>query len=290
MNILDELKERILICDGAWGTTMQSMGLQPGECPELWNLTRRDDVLAIARSYVMAGSDIIETNSFGANRIKLAQYGLAEKCTEINETAAAISREAAGTALHVAGSVGPTGKILMMGDVTPEELYDVFAEQTSALEKGGADIILIETMSDPQEASIAVRAAKENTNCVVACTMTFDRGPGGFYTIMGTTPADMVKILKDAGADIVGSNCGNGTEVLTGVARSIREADPNIPLLIQPNAGIPHLVDGKTIFPESPETMVSYVPELIDLRVNIIGGCCGTTPQHIKAIASIIKK
>lgn len=286
MSILDEIKTRVLLCDGAWGTTMMMRGLQPGECPELWNIERGNDVFEIARSYAEAGSDIIETNSFGANRIKLSQYGLSERTAEINEAAAAVSRKAAGNGIHVAGSIGPTGKMLIMGDVTSEELYEVFREQASALEKGGADIILIETMTEPGEAIAAIRASKENTKCTVIATMTFDSGPGGFYTIMGTTPAEMVALLREAGADIVGANCGNGTAVLTGVARSIREADRDVPIIIQPNAGVPQLVDGKTVFPESPETMASFVPELISLGVNIIGGCCGTTPEHIRAIAN----
>ncbi|HRT47812.1 MAG TPA: homocysteine S-methyltransferase family protein [Bacteroidales bacterium] len=286
MNILDEIKTRVLLCDGAWGTLLQQKGLQPGECPELWNLTRRDDVLDIARSYIEAGADIIETNSFGGSRIKLSQYGLDDKASLINETAATISREAAGPDRHVAGSIGPTGKILMTGDVTADELYEAFSEQAIALEKGGADIIIIETMSDAEEAAIAVKAAKENTRCTVIATMTFNPAPDGtYYTIMGVTPADMIRILREAGADIIGSNCGNGTEVLTGVARAIREADREVPLIIQPNAGVPQLIDGKTIFPESPEIMSSFVPELVSIGVNIIGGCCGTTPEHIKAIA-----
>ena len=286
MNILDEIKTRVLLCDGAWGTLLQQKGLQPGECPELWNLTRRDDVLDIARSYIEAGADIIETNSFGGSRIKLSQYGLDDKASLINETAATISREAAGPDRHVAGSIGPTGKILMTGDITADELYEAFSEQAIALEKGGADIIIIETMSDAEEAAIAVKAAKENTRCTVIATMTFNPAPDGtYYTIMGVTPADMIRILREAGADIIGSNCGNGTEVLTGVARAIREADREVPLIIQPNAGVPQLIDGKTIFPESPEIMSSFVPELVNLGVNIIGGCCGTTPEHIKAIA-----
>ena len=286
MNILDEIKTRVLLCDGAWGTLLQQKGLQPGECPELWNLTRRDDVLDIARSYIEAGADIIETNSFGGSRIKLSQYGLDDKASLINETAASISREAAGPDRHVAGSIGPTGKILMTGDITADELYEAFSEQATALEKGGADIIIIETMSDAEEAAIAVKAAKENTRCTVIATMTFNPAPDGtYYTIMGVTPADMIRILREAGADIIGSNCGNGTEVLTGVARAIREADREVPLIIQPNAGVPQLIDGKTIFPESPEIMSSFVPELVNLGVNIIGGCCGTTPEHIKAIA-----
>lgn len=286
MNILDEIKTRVLLCDGAWGTLLQQKGLQPGECPELWNLTRRDDVLDIARSYIEAGADIIETNSFGGSRIKLSQYGLDDKASLINETAATISREAAGPDRHVAGSIGPTGKILMTGDITADELYEAFSEQATALEKGGADIIIIETMSDAEEAAIAVKAAKENTHCTVIATMTFNPAPDGtYYTIMGVTPADMIRILREAGADIIGSNCGNGTEVLTGVARAIREADREVPLIIQPNAGVPQLIDGKTIFPESPEIMSSFVPELVSIGVNIIGGCCGTTPEHIKAIA-----
>ncbi|HOK73586.1 MAG TPA: homocysteine S-methyltransferase family protein [Bacteroidales bacterium] len=286
MNILDEIKTRVLLCDGAWGTLLQQKGLQPGECPELWNLTRRDDVLDIARSYIEAGADIIETNSFGGSRIKLSQYGLDDKASLINETAASISREAAGPDRHVAGSIGPTGKILMTGDITADELYEAFSEQATALEKGGADIIIIETMSDAEEAAIAVKAAKENTHCTVIATMTFNPAPDGtYYTIMGVTPADMIRILREAGADIIGSNCGNGTEVLTGVARAIREADREVPLIIQPNAGVPQLIDGKTIFPESPEIMSSFVPELVSIGVNIIGGCCGTTPEHIKAMA-----
>ncbi|MGQ9621163.1 MAG: homocysteine S-methyltransferase family protein [Bacteroidales bacterium] len=291
MTILDKIKTRVLLCDGAWGTFLLKKGLQPGECPELWNLTRPEDVLDIACSYVEAGSDIIETNSFGANRIKLSQYGLDEKTCEINRIAASISRKAAGPHIHVAGSIGPTGKMLITGEVTHSELYEVFTEQAKALEKGGADIIIIETMTDPDEASAAVRASKENTKCTVIATMTFDSVDGkNFYTIMGTSPADMTRILKEAGADIVGSNCGNGTAVLTSIAKAIREADKDVPLIIQPNAGIPQLIDGNTVYPETPEKMASYVPELIKLGVNIIGGCCGTTPKHIRAIADRLRK
>lgn len=291
MNILEEIKTRVLLCDGAWGTLLQAKGLKPSECPELWNLTRRKDVLDIARSYIEAGADIIETNSFGGSRIKLSQFGIGEKTPEINEVAAAISREAAGPNRHVAGSIGPTGKMLITGDVTPDELYEVFSEQAAALERGGVDIIIVETMADPEEAAIAIRAAKKSTGCTVIATMTFDPSPSGdYYTIMGTTPSDMVRILKEAGVDIVGSNCGNGTEILTGIARAIRKADKEIPLIIQPNAGLPELIDGKTVYRESPEFMASFVPELVNLGVNIIGGCCGTTPEHIRAIGNKLRK
>ena len=286
MTILDEIKQnKILLADGAWGTFLQAKGLKPGECPELWNITHRKDVLDIAESYLLAGSDIIETNSFGGSIFKLSQYGLGDRVSEINQAAAAISREAAGKKKHVAGSVGPTGKMLLTGDVTEKELYDAFREQAVALEKGGADIIIIETMMAIDEASLAVRAAKENTKCTVIVTMTFTRTPKGEYrTMMGVSPEEMVRSMKEAGAQIIGSNCGNGIEDMTGIVKAIRAADNEIPVIIQANAGLPELIDGKTIFRESPEMMASFVPELIKAGVNIIGGCCGTTPEHIREI------
>ena len=224
------------------------------------------------RIYIHAGSDIIETNSFGGNSFKLSQYGLGNRVSELNEAAAAISREAAGNSKHVAGSVGPTGKMLLMGDVTETELYDAFREQAIALEKGGADIIIIETMSALDEASLAVRAARENTKCTVIITMTFSKIPEGEYrTMMGVSPEEMVISMKEAGAHIVGSNCGNGIEDMIGIVKAIRATDNNIPVMIQANAGIPELIDGKTIFRESPEMMASFVPELIKAGANIIG-------------------
>jgi 5-methyltetrahydrofolate--homocysteine methyltransferase len=290
MTILEELEQkRTLLSDGAWGTFLQAKGLNPGECPELWNITRRSDVLEIARSYLQAGSDIIETNSFGGSRIKLSQYGLGDRVSEINEAAASISREAAGNNKHVAGSIGPTGKMLLMEDVTEAELYDGFREQAVALEKGGADIIIIETMSAVDEASLAVKAARENTKCTVIITMTFSgNSKGEYHTLMGVSPAEMVNSMKEAGAHIVGSNCGNGIEEMTGIVRAIRAADDKIPVMIQPNAGTPELIDGKTVFRESPEFMASFVPQLIKAGVNIIGGCCGTTPAHIREMGNMI--
>ena len=291
MSILNKLtNNHILLSDGAWGTFLQATGLKPGECPELWNVTRRDDVIRIAKAYVEAGSDIIETNSFGGSIFKLSQYGLGDRVFELNKAAAEISREAAGNTVHVAGSVGPTGKMLIMGDVTEEELYNAFREQSLALEAGGADIIIIETMSALDEASLAVKAARENTKCTVIATMTFERNPdGGYRTMMGASPDEMVSALKEAGAHIVGSNCGNGIEDMTGIVKEIRRADSHIPVMIQANAGIPELTDGKTVFRESPEMMASHVPALIEAGANIIGGCCGTTPEHIREIGKIIR-
>jgi len=291
MNILDELKQnKVLFSDGAWGTFLHEKGMNPGECPELWNITHREEVKDIAESYVNAGSDIIETNSFGASGLKLSQYGLSDRVAEINEAAALISREAAGNR-YVAGSIGPTGKMLIMGDVTGEELYENFKEQSIALEKGGADIIIIETMSALDEASLAVKAAKENTKCTVIITMTFEKDPQGrYYTMMGVSPVEMVVSMKEAGAHIVGSNCGNGIEDMLGVVKVIRSIDTQIPVIIQANAGTPEFIDGKTVFRESPEMMASFVPRLLEAGANIIGGCCGTTPDHIKKMAEVLGK
>lgn len=286
MNIIDELKTgKILLSDGALGTLLQARGMQPGECPELWNITHRKVLTEIAEAYLDAGSEIITTNSFGGSRLKLSQYGIGDRVSELNRIAASICRDAAGEQNHVAGSVGPTGRMLIMGDVTETELYDTFSEQTIALEKGGADIIIIETMSAVDEALLAVRAARENTGCTVIITMTFSKDmKGDYFTMMGVSPAEMVKSMNEAGAHIVGSNCGNGIEDMTGIVKAIRAADKNIPVIIQANAGTPQYIDGITIFRESPEMMASFVPELIKCGASIIGGCCGTTPEHIRAM------
>jgi 5-methyltetrahydrofolate--homocysteine methyltransferase len=265
--------------------------MKPGECPELWNITRRNDVLAIAQSYLNAGSDIIETNSFGGSRLKLAQYGFGDRVTEFNLAAASISREAAGTSKHVAGSIGPTGKMLLMGDVSVNEIFDSFCEQSIALEKGGADIIIIETMSALDEAVLAVKAARENTNCTVIITMTFSKdSKGEYFTMMGVSPAEMVVSMKEAGAHIIGSNCGNGMEEMIGVVKAIRNIDNKIPVIIQANAGNPEFIDDKTVYRESPEIMASFIPELLKAGTDIIGGCCGTTPEHIRQMREIIGK
>jgi 5-methyltetrahydrofolate--homocysteine methyltransferase len=284
------LSGKILISDGAWGTFLQQMGLQPGECPESWNLKFPDKVFEIAKSYIDAGSDMIETNSFGGNSFKLSHFGLQDQVIELNKAAAEISRKAAGPDRHVLGSIGPTGKLLIMGDVTYDELYNSFKEQAIALEAGGADALIIETMSDIEEAKAAVTACKENTSCEVICTMTFEKSDEQlFHTMMGVTPADMVQSMIDAGADIIGANCGNGMENMIGITREIRKAHATIPILIHANAGSPVYQDGKTHFLETPEMTAGFVQQLIDSGANIVGGCCGTTPEHIRKIAQVVR-
>jgi 5-methyltetrahydrofolate--homocysteine methyltransferase len=275
----------IIISDGALGTMLQAAGLEPGVCPESWNLDYPERVAAIARGYADAGSEAVETNTFGANRFKLAHYGLGNRVTEINRRAVEITREAIGPDRIVLGSVGPTGVILMMGEVSEEELYEGFREQSVALAEAGADVICIETMTAIDEAVIAVRAAKENTPLEVICSMTFDKTQSGeFRTMMGISPSEMTVALRSAGADIIGTNCGNGMENMIPIVEEIRRTDPDIPILVHANAGKPHYHDGKNVFDESPEMTASFVPRLITAGAACIGGCCGTTPEHIRMI------
>lgn len=291
-NFLDQLKKNnVLLSDGAWGTMLFEKGLTAGECPELWNLTQRDKVFDIAKSYINAGADIIETNSFGASGMKLDLYGLADKAEEINIEAALISREAAGSDKFVFGSVGPTGKILMMGEVSEEQIYYTFSEQCQALENGGVNAIIIETMTALDEAILAIKAAKENTKLPVICTFTFDKTVDNtFRTMMGVSPTKMASTLINEGVDLIGTNCGNGFEGMIEISKEIRKSFPEFPLVVQANAGMPQLIDGENVFPEGSKEMASKIPQLIDVGVNIIGGCCGTSPEYISEFAKVIHK
>ena len=291
IKILEAVKKgSILISDGAWGTFLQQKGLQIGECPELWCLARPDDVLSVAQSYIDAGADMIETNSFGGSRFKLTHYDLGDRTAEINEAAARISRKAAGGDKWVIASVGPTGRMTAMGDVTEEQLYEVFKEQVIALAAGGADAICVETMSAIDEARAAVRAALDHTRLEVICTFTFEKTVKGEYrTMMGVSPTDAAKSMLDAGAHIIGSNCGNGIEQMIDIVKEMRQAAPRAALLVHANAGLPQNVNGVNVFPDTPEKMGRLAPELAKAGANIVGGCCGTTPEHIRAIKNALK-
>jgi len=282
----------VLVADGAWGTELARRGLPAGVAPELWNAERPDEVRAIAASYVAAGSDIILTNTFGGSPPKLAKAGLHERCDELNRLGAELSKEAAGggDGALVIASVGPTGELLEpLGTLTEEDAVSFFARQMCALAQGGADGVVIETFIDLAEAKAALRAAKEATDLPTVVSMTFEKGAAGYATVMGVTPERAAEELTAAGADAVGSNCGSGIDNMVDVAQLLRPAT-DLPVWIKPNAGMPELVDGRTVFRQTPEEMVARVADLVAAGASIIGGCCGTTPEHIRAVVAEVRR
>ena len=290
--LLERLADgEVLISDGAMGTFLQAKGMQPGECPEAWTVSHPDAVKSIAEAYIAAGSDIVETDSFGGTSYKLKEFGLGDKVAEYNKAAAKLAKEAMDGKGYVAASVGPTGQIVEDegGNVTEQDLYNAFKDQFLALAEGGADAFCIETMSSVTEAVQAIKAAKENTNLPVICTFTFEPGARGFRSMMGVDPTRAAEESVAAGADIIGANCGNGIANMIEITQAMRAAAPNTPILIHANAGMPVFEGGKTIFTETPEDMAARVKELVEAGANIIGGCCGTTPDHISAMAKAAK-
>lgn len=280
--------KKIIVSDGAWGTELFKLGLRAGECPELWNETNREEILKIAKSYIDAGSDIISTNSFGGSSIKLSHYNLENKAYELNKLAAEISREAAVDKL-VMGSVGPTGKFLMTGDVSEEELIESFTNQIKALIDGGVDAILLETFYDINEAECAIKAARSFADMPLICSFTFDRNTSGEYrTMMGSTPKDVLQAMITLGVDVIGVNCGGGYNNMIDLVKELRDYSHNIPLLVQPNAGLPETIDGRIVYSETPEVISNFVKSFLSIGINIIGGCCGTTPEHIKVIRKVV--
>lgn len=287
---MKRLLERIrqgsrLICDGAMGTQLQSRGLIPGECPEQWCLTHPDVILDIHRAYRQAGSDIVECNSFGGTHYKLRHFGLEASVYAINQAAAALARQVAGPTGHVLGSIGPTGAFMEpYGDETEADFYAAFRDQATALESGGADAVIIETMTALEECLVAIRAVREHTRLDLIASFTFDPRPdGGYASMMGVTPETFAEGVLAAGAQIIGANCGTGPDAMVRILGRLQAVAGKTPLIAMPNAGMPELIEGKTCFRESPEKMAGHVPALLDAGAVIIGGCCGTTPAHIAA-------
>ncbi len=290
MDLLERLKAgKALLFDGAMGTMLQANGLAVGECLEEWNTSHSDLVQQIHRSYFEAGCDVVETNSLGGTRLMLARFGLADRTRELNRKAAENAHAIAGTSQYVAGSVGPTGEFIEpYGNLPYDVILEAFREQVKALEEGGADIICVETMSDLNEARAAVEAARKATKCVVFASMTFIHGKHGYRTMMGVDPASAARSLEDYGADVIGANCGLGPEGMMEILREMSGATSRF-LFAKPNAGVPYLEGDRTVFPETPKEWAAKTLPLLEIGVKILGGCCGTTPEHLREIAKTIK-
>ncbi len=272
-----------VIGDGAMGTMLQQMGLTSGGAPELWNVERPDVIRSIYQGYVDAGSQIIETNTFGGNRYRLKLHNLQDRVHELVKAGAALAREVAGDDILVAGSMGPTGELMQpMGDLTYEYAVDAFAEQAAALAEGGVDFFLIETMSDLNEVKAAVEACRQVSDLPIATTLTFDTN---YHTMMGVGPAQAVQELADFGVKIIGANCGNGPEETRYAIQQMAAARPEgVYLMAQSNAGLPHFEHGEIVYDGTPEVMAQLALDLAGMGVDIIGACCGSTPAHIKAM------
>jgi 5-methyltetrahydrofolate--homocysteine methyltransferase len=286
LDLQNLLKERIVILDGAMGTLLQNRGMLPGDCPELFGIEHAEVLLDIHRQYLEAGADIIETNTFGGSRYKLAEYGLENRVAEINGELVTIARRAAGQRGLVAASIGPTGKLLRpMGDVDFDDLYSAFREQVIACARAGADLISIETMTDIGEMRAALIAARENTSLPVIAHMTFEEGG---RTMTGTDPLTAAAIMEALQPLAIGANCSGGARELLPVIQQLAMFGPGF-FSVEPNAGLPRLIDGQTVFPDTPEEMAEYALRLKEAGANLIGGCCGTTPVHIQAMARVLK-
>jgi 5-methyltetrahydrofolate--homocysteine methyltransferase len=284
-----------LVFDGGYGTALFAAGLSNGACPELWNDTHADVVRGIHKGYFDAGSDFVETNTFGGSRLKLNEYRIGDRTREINERGARLARSVCPAGSYIAGSIGPTSCLPVdygVGDnvATDEEYLATFTEQAEALAEGGVDIFAVESRLFPQEATAAIKACKAATDLPVMATMFFqyeeihDRD----RTMWGESPADVARTLLEAGADIVGMNCGRGPDRAIVIIREMR-AVTDAPLIAYPNAGLPITTGGTTTYELGPEAMVKDYPALLDAGCNIVGACCGSDPEHIRLIAEVVR-
>ncbi len=273
------------VSDGGWGTELQKLGLEPGSSPDQWNLTHPEKVAEVARSYVDAGSRIILTNTFGANAFFLARHGLESRLEEINRRGAEISREAAGKRVLVFGSMGPTGTLLLSGEATEEDISDSFRRQAEALWRGGADALLIETMSDTAEMKIAALAARHAAPLPLVLSMTFDSGKERMQTMMGVGPEQAVSAMEEAAAWMVGANCGAGPEQYVEICRRMR-AVTSKPIWVKANAGVPKMQGDSLVYPQDAGTFACFAGDLRNAGANVIGGCCGTDPEYIRRLVA----
>jgi len=288
-SLLDALADRApLLADGATGTMLQAAGLPVGEAPERWVLERPDAIRQLAAQYVAAGSDLIYTCTFGASRIGLRRCGLEEHLERINRTAVRLAREAAADkGVWVVSSIGPTGEMLEpYGEFSAEEARASFAEQASILAEADVDALVCETFTDLQEALLAVCAVKEKTDKPIFASMAFESNG---RTMMGVTPEDAVAQLAEAGATVIGANCGVGPDSLETVIRAMKTARPSARLLAKPNAGLPQVVDGRAVYRLGPAALAAFAAKMKALGVAVVGGCCGTTPEHVRAMRDVLR-
>ncbi|MFH1369846.1 MAG: homocysteine S-methyltransferase family protein [Planctomycetota bacterium] len=291
-HLKNRLQKGLFILDGAMGTQLISHGIQPGKCSEMLNIESPGLVMRIHKTYIHAGSDAVITNTFGGNGFTLARHGLANRLTEINTAAAHLARKAAGRTKYVLGDIGPSGDFLEpLGHLKPDQLRSAFADQAKALLAGGVDGIIIETMSAVDEAVVAIKAAKSSgADVPVLASMAFDKKGNDFRTMMGVTVETAVLLLVSAGADAVGFNCGSATldeyiDLAKKFVDTVRAVDKNVLVFAEPNAGKPDLVDGKAVYKVTPDEFADAAQKIYDAGVTIIGGCCGTSPEHINALA-----
>lgn len=277
----------VVILDGAWGTQLQARGLAAGECPDEWNLSHADQVAGVAAAYAHAGSRIILTNTFRSNAVALAGYGLSGRVVELNTAGVLLSKRGAAGRAKVFGSVGPGGKVLAAGEITEDQLRDAFEEQVNAMAAAGVDGIVIETMSEPAEAVIAVTAARK-TGVPVVASMAYDSGKKKDRTMTGATPEVAAAQLADAGADIIGANCGCGIELYVGICARLHAATSK-PIWIKANAGLPEIVNGESRYHMGAQEFAGFAQALRDAGATYIGGCCGTNPDFIRALRNALK-
>lgn len=286
-SVIERLEREVLLLDGGIGSRLIARGLASGRAPEWWNLERPEEISAVHRSYVDAGSDIIQTNTFGASPIKLGTVGLTDRCAEVNRRGVEIAREAAGSRTLVAGDLGPTGEMFPpMGAATAGGLRAAFVEQARALADAGADLITIETMYDLREAMAALEAALE-TGLPVFASMTFERKPRGCFTIVGDRLGQALEALTEAGAAAVGLNCGVGTAAMLEMVREAAAAN-TAPLVIQPNAGEPRVTTDGVVYDSEPGPFARDLEQMIEAGARVVGGCCGTDAGHIQAMREVI--
>lgn len=284
----DLLAKKKLVFDGAMGTRLQKVGLPAGHIPDEWNISHPNNVYEIIRSYVEAGSDIVQTNTFGSNRLRLKKYGLEGKIIEINRQAVKIAREALNSNTLLCGSLGPVGDFIEpYGDLTKKDVQEVFKEQVEILLSEGVTIFNLETFISSIESLIATETILELGGEVIS-SFTFEpREDGQFTTLMGETPEKIVQIFQSYPITALGANCGTGMKQMIKIAGIYRTYYPGY-LLCKPNAGIPKVQDDQVFYTETPEDFAEGTRELLNLNINIIGGCCGSTEKHIQAIAKVV--